>query len=77
MIMGSKFVVCIDSGDWPDDLVVHKIYRVLPDQAAAKVGWIRVIDETEEDYLYPSGHFVPVEFTEEVEQLLYAAAPVG
>ena len=31
MTMGSKFVVCIDSGDWPEDLVVHKIYRALPD----------------------------------------------
>ena len=75
--MGSKFVVCIDSGDWPEDLVVHKIYCVLPDDAAAKVGWIRIIDESEEDYLYPSDCFISIELTQEVEQALYETAPLG
>ena len=55
--MASKFVVCIDSGDWPEDLVVRKIYRTLPDDDAATFNWIRVIDESEEDYLYPSDCF--------------------
>ncbi len=77
MAMASKFVVCIDSGDWPVDLVVHKIYRALPDDDAAKLRWIRVIDETEEDYLYPSDCFIPIELTEEVEQALYASVPLG
>ncbi len=77
MTMGSKFVVCIDSGDWSEDLVVHKIYCVLPDDAAAKVGWIRIIDESEEDYLYPSDCFIPIELTQEIEQALYATAPLG
>ncbi|MDE2788546.1 MAG: hypothetical protein OXL37_18080 [Chloroflexota bacterium] len=72
--METKFVVCIDSGDWPDDLLVRKIYRVLPDEHAAELGWIRVIDETEEDYLYPSDCFMPIDLTEEVEQALYATA---
>ena len=77
MTMGSKFVVCIDSGDWPEDLVVHKIYCVLPDAAAAKLGWIRIVDESEEDYLYPSDYFLPIELTEEIEQALYTTAPTG
>ncbi len=77
MDMGSKLVACIDSGDWPDDLVVRKIYRVLPDERAVKLGWLRVIDESEEDYLYPSDYFIPIELTEEIEQALYATAPVS
>ena len=77
MAMDSKFVVCIDSGDWPVDLVVHKIYRALPDDDAGKLGWIRVIDDTEEDYLYPSDCFIAIELTEEIEQALYASAPLG
>ena len=72
--MEPKFVVCIDSGDWPEDLLVRKIYRVLPDEHAAELGWIRVIDETEEDYLYPSDCFMPIDLTEEVEQALYSTA---
>lgn len=77
MDMGSNLVVCIDSGDWPEDLVVRKIYRVLPDERAVKLGWLRVIDESEEDYLYPSDCFIPIELTEEIERALYATAPVG
>lgn len=77
MDMGSKFVVCIDCGDWPEDLVVRKIYRVLADERAATVGWLRVIDESDEDYLYPPDCFIPIELTEEIEQALYATAPVG
>ena len=73
--MASKFVVCIDSGDWPEDLVVRKIYRTLPDDDAATFNWIRVIDESEEDYLYPSDCFVPIELAEEIEQALYATVP--
>lgn len=75
--MEPKFVVCIDSGDWPEDLLVRKIYRVLPDEHTAELGWIRVIDETEEDYLYPSDCFMPIDLTEEVEQALYATAPLA
>ena len=76
MTMGSKFVVCIDSGDWPEDLVVHKIYRALPDDDAASFNWIRVIDESEEDYLFPADCFIPIELPEEVERVLYATAPL-
>ena len=73
MNMVVKFVVCIDSGDWPEDLVVGKIYRLLPDDVAVKVGWVRVVDESEEDYLYPSDCFIPIELTEELEQALSIA----
>lgn len=77
MRMISEFVVCIDSGDWPEDLVVGKIYRLLPDDVAVTVDWIRVVDESEEDYLYPSDCFISIELTEEIEQALYATASVG
>lgn len=73
--MVSKFVLCIDSADWPEDLVLHKIYRVLPDDDAASFNWIRVIDESEEDYLFPADCFIPIELPEEIEQALYATAP--
>jgi hypothetical protein len=74
--MASKFVLCIDSGDWPEDLVIHKIYRTLPDDHAESLDWIRVIDESEEDYLYPADCFIPIELTEEIEQAFYAIEPV-
>ena len=57
--------------------MVRKIYRVLPDERAVKFGWLRVVDESEEDYLYPSDYFIPIELTEEIEQALYATVPAG
>ena len=52
----------------------RRIYEVLPDEAAAKSKYIRVIDNESEDYLYPASYFVPVEFTPAVEQALLQAS---
>ena len=54
-----RLVLCIRSGG-SDDLQPRKVYRVLPDRAAARDGFVRVIDESGEDYLYPAGYFVRV-----------------
>lgn len=56
----TQFVMCIRN-EGCEDLELRKIYRVLPDESAAKVGYLRVIDESGEDYLYPEDCFVPVE----------------
>jgi len=55
----SRFVLCIRN-DGSDDLESRKIYQVLPDRAAMRDGYVRVIDESGEDYLYPGEYFVPV-----------------
>lgn len=65
-----QFAVCIDNSDYQASLIVRKIYEVLPDEEAAKDEFIRVIDESGEDYLYHRSHFVLVEFPEEVEHAL-------
>jgi hypothetical protein len=48
-----QFAVCVNNTEYPASLERHKIYRVLPDEEAARDGDIRVIDESGEDYLYP------------------------
>ena len=57
----AQFVVCINNAEYPASLELHKIYRVLPDEEAAREGDMRVIDESGEDYLYPAEWFLPVE----------------
>jgi len=52
---------------------VRKVYAVLPDERAATNDYIRVIDETGEDYLYPSKYFVPIQLPPKVAKIL----PVG
>jgi len=55
-------------------LTPRRIYEVLPDEAAAKSKYIRVIDNESEDYLYPASYFVPIEFPPAVEQALLQAS---
>ena len=43
-----------------EDLEARKLYQVLPDREAARDGYTRVIDESGEDYIYPSDLFVPL-----------------
>jgi hypothetical protein len=69
----SQFVVCTQGGD-DEELIVRKIYEVLPDPVAAKDGYLRVIDESGEDYLYPASYFVPIRLPQTVKQALSAAA---
>jgi len=56
-----SYVLCIDNGGYPESLEVRKIYPVLLDKVAESRKYLRVIDETGEDYLYPSKCFVPIE----------------
>ena len=71
-----SYVLCIDDGGYPESLEVRKLYPVLPDETAAGRNYIRVIDETGEDYLYPSKYFVPIALPADiVATLLQVAAP--
>ena len=65
-----RFVVCINNSGYPASLDLHKIYRVLPDEEAAREGDLRVVDESGEDYLYHRSQFILVELPAEVEQAL-------
>jgi hypothetical protein len=64
-----KFVICINN-DGCDDLQLRKIYQVLPDKVAAQDDYIRVIDDSGEDYLYPADNFIPIALPQAVEQKL-------
>jgi hypothetical protein len=53
----STFMLCLRS-DGSEDLEPRKVYQFLPNRAAAKEGYARIIDESGEDYLYPADYFV-------------------
>ncbi len=56
----ASFALCISSEGYPASFEKWKVYRVLPDASAARRGYIRIIDESGEDYLYPAKHFVTI-----------------
>jgi len=64
-----EFVLCIRNHGC-DDLETRKVYLVLRDPSAAKDGYLRVVDESGEDYLYPADYFVPIALPEVVAKSL-------
>ncbi len=63
-----KFVLCINNKNC-DDLTLLKVYQILIDESAYKDNYLRLIDDSGEDYLYPASYFVSVELPEEAKSL--------
>ncbi|MBK9714647.1 MAG: hypothetical protein IPO81_25575 [Kouleothrix sp.] len=70
----ARFAVCIQNTDYQAALEVRKIYQVLPDEEAGKHQYVRVIDESGEDYLYPSDYFLIIELPQPVKEAILQAA---
>lgn len=68
-----RFVVCIKNEGYVASLELRKIYEVIPDERAAEHQMIRVVDESGEDYLYPSDFFIALDLPKPVEQALALA----
>ena len=68
-----RFALCINNTDYEASLIPKKIYEIIPDEEAVKDDFLRIIDESGEDYLYHISHFIIVEFPVEVEQALIKA----
>jgi hypothetical protein len=66
------FALCVENKDC-EDLEKRKIYQVLPDEEAEKEGYLRVIDESGEDYLYPQSYFILVPLPRKAQEALRAA----
>lgn len=69
-----QFVICIQNEGYPASLELWKVYRVLPDEKAAKHQLVRVIDESGEDYLYSESYFAPINLPQAVEEALLKAS---
>jgi hypothetical protein len=68
-----QFAVCINNEGYQSSLEVGKLYRILSDDEAASHGYLRVIDESGEDYGYSNDRFFPIEVPEALEETLLVA----
>ncbi len=68
------FAVCVRSDAYPASLEVRKLYQVVPDADAAADGYVRIVDESGEDYLYPAAYFMPIDLPRAVQAALLRAA---
>jgi hypothetical protein len=60
-----KFCLCVKNTGFEASLEVRKIYVRVRDARAEEHGFVRIVDESDEDYLYPQAMFVPIEVPQE------------
>ncbi len=61
----TQFAICVNNQAC-DDLELLKLYEVLPDQLALEEGYLRVTDESGEDYLYPQAYFILIQLSSQI-----------
>lgn len=70
----AQFALCVNIGT-TDDLHINTIYQVLSDEKAAEAEYLRIVDESGEDYLYPASYFILLDLPSvATEAILMAAA---
>ena len=68
-----QFAVCIKNEGYAVSLEPRKIYQVIPDANAYEHHYLRVVDESGEDYLYPEDYFVLIELPQAVKKVFERA----
>ncbi len=69
-----RLVICVSNKGYEASLERRKIYITLPDARAEKLGQIRVVDESGEDYLYAKDAFLPVSLPQSIRRAVLLAA---
>jgi hypothetical protein len=69
-----QLALCLRNKGYEVSLERRKIYQVIPDRDAAKLGQLRVIDESGEDYLYPVTFFALIKLPRTIRRRVLAAA---
>ena len=72
-IKAAHFAVCINNEGYQASLEVGKLYRVIPDAEATSHGYIRIVDESGEDYGYTADRFFPLEVPQALADALQMA----
>jgi hypothetical protein len=69
----SRYLVCVCNDGYEASLERRKIYVAITDSEAEARDFVRVIDESGEDYLYPAASFLPISVTPTIKRALAAA----
>ncbi len=71
-LLETQYALCIENNGC-EDLEKRKFYQILPDEEAARDRYLRVVDESHEDYLYPETYFIFLELPQKVQEAFVAA----
>jgi hypothetical protein len=65
-----SLVVCLANSGYEGSLETRRIYRCLGKERVGRSNWLRVIDESGEDYLFPSSFFAGVKVALPAKRIL-------
>ena len=69
----TQFALCLNNNGYKASLEVGKLYQVIPDTEAEAHGYLRVVDESGEDYAFTANRFHLITLPHTVEQVLLSA----
>ena len=72
--MKHKFLLCVENEGYGASLEIRKLYEMLSDKEAERHNQVRIIDESGEDYLYPSSFFAPIRLSVQIKDKILEKA---
>ena len=66
----SRYYVCLLNKGQEVSLTPGRLYKRIPDKRGEEMGYVRVIDDTKEDYLFPLSLFAPVDLPARATRVL-------
>jgi hypothetical protein len=67
ILKGTRFVLCLSEMDGVEK---GKVYRVIPDAFARQHELIRIVDDSQDDYLFPVANFIAISIPRSAEKHL-------
>lgn len=68
------FAMCLNNDGYKASLEIGKLYRVISDEEAAVHGYVRVVDESGEDYAFTANRFHLLHLPQTVAQALLVSS---
>ena len=69
-----EFGLCLNNDGYAASLETGKLYRVIPDDEVMAQGYLRVIDESGEEYAYAADRFYLIHLPAAIEKVLLSAS---
>ena len=66
------YALCIDNKGFEAALELRKLYQIVKPEKNDPADWLRIVDESGEDYLYSGIRFVTLTLPREVQRIVEA-----
>ena len=69
----TPYALCVSNEGNEVSLELLKLYQLAEPEPNDPADWIRVVDESGEDYVYPAANFVLLTLPDEIEEIVEGA----